>query len=111
MLVLTPEEQVILQDGHERRHLAEEQDLVLGRVHLGKDAVQKLKLARGTVQVRPGRHYMYTRLSLPQWFIIHKKENLLTCSFVLHTQSSTRKLIIYYRILQVNFSKKKLGKH
>ena len=48
--------EIILHDGHQRRHLAEEQHLVVGGAQLGQDAVQQLEFAGGAVQIQPGGH-------------------------------------------------------
>lgn len=45
---------IVLHDGHEGGHLAEEQHLVVGGPELGQDPVQELELPRGTVQIQPG---------------------------------------------------------
>lgn len=45
--------EVVLHDGHELCHLTEEQHTVVCGVQLGQDAVQQLKFARRTVQIRP----------------------------------------------------------
>lgn len=46
---------IVLHDGHEGRHLTEEQHFVVGGPQLGQDAVQQLKLPRGAVQVGAGK--------------------------------------------------------
>lgn len=43
--------EVVLHDGHEGGHLAEEQHAVVGVLQLGEDPVEELKLARSSVQI------------------------------------------------------------
>jgi len=50
---VSPEQQVVLQDGEQGRHLGEQQHLVMQMLQFGQDPVQQFKLARHTVQVRP----------------------------------------------------------
>lgn len=55
--------EVVLHDGHERGHLAEEQHSVVGGLQLRQDAVQELELARRAVQILPGKGFRQTQTS------------------------------------------------
>ena len=47
--------EVVFEYGHECGHLTEDQGAVIGGTKLGQHAIQYLKLARCTIQLRPGR--------------------------------------------------------
>lgn len=45
---------IIFHDRHEGGHLTEQQHFVVGGTEFGKNPIEELKLARGSVQVQPG---------------------------------------------------------